>query len=155
MFSRKQTNNLQAMNEKTNFEKTFLTLLIGLIFLTGTFDAIAQENKTEKLKDFQIIIEKTDDGIKMQSVKGSAWIEVSFSLDKDLPQAVDEYGMAQLSNISKTKDQNIADYLFTIIKTDNGIELKGVEGTVWTELIFTLAKNKKQAIDQFGMTSLN
>jgi hypothetical protein len=91
----------------------------------------------------------------MQSVKGSASIEVSFSLDKDLPQAVDEYGMAQLSNISKTKDQNIADYLFTIIKTDNGLEFKGIKGTVWTELIFTLATNKKQAIDPFGMTSLN
>ena len=44
------------------------------------------------MKDFKIIIEKTDNGIKMKSEKGSAWINLSFSLNNYRAQAVDEYG---------------------------------------------------------------
>jgi hypothetical protein len=68
---------------------------------------------------------------------------------------VDEYGMTELKNVSENKDEKLADFLFTITKTENGIELKGIEGTAWAELKFSLDENQKQAIDQFGMTSLN
>src|SRR5690606_28993543 len=108
-----------------------------------------------ELKDFKLIVEKTDNGIKMKSEKGSAWIDLAFSLNNYQPQAVDEYGMTELKKVSENKDGNLADFLFTITKTENGIELKGIEGTAWTELKFSLAENKQQAIDQFGMTSLN
>ncbi|MBR9774576.1 MAG: hypothetical protein GYB55_06035 [Cytophagales bacterium] len=127
---------------------------MALLFLTGTAELIAQ-NKTAELKDFKLIIEKTDNGIKMRSEKGSAWIDLSFSLNNYRPQAVDEYGMTDLKKVSENKDENLADFLFTITKAENGIELKGIEGTAWTELKFSLADNKQQAIDQFGMTSLN
>ena len=127
---------------------------MALLFLTGTAELIAQ-NKTAELKDFKLIIEKTDNGIKMRSEKGSAWIDLSFSLNNYRPQAVDEYGMTDLKKVSENKDEKLADFLFTITKTENGIELKGIEGTAWTELKFSLADNKQQAIDQFGMTSLN
>ena len=142
------------MKTKLNFKRPFSTALMAILFLTVTSELIAQENKSE-LKDFKIIVEKTDNGIKMKSNKGSAWIDLSFSLNNYRPQAVDEYGMTELENVSENKDGNIADFLFTITKTENGIELKGIEGTAWTELKFSLAENKKQAIDQFGMTKLN
>jgi len=129
-------------------------ILMALFSLTATSELIAQEKKAE-LKDFKVIVEKTDNGIKMKSEKGSAWIDLSFSLKNDRPQAVDEYGMTELKNVSENKDEKLADFLFTINKTENGIELKGIEGTAWTELNFSLAENKKQAIDQFGMTKLN
>ena len=57
--------------------------------------------------------------------------------------------------ICKLIDENLADFLFTMTKTKNGIELKGTEGTAWTELKFSLAENKKQVINQLGITSLN
>ena len=142
------------MKTKLNFRKSFSTMLMGLIFLTATSELIAQE-KTAELKEFKVIVEKTDNGIKMKSEKGSAWIDLSFSLNNYRPQAVDEYGMTELKNASENKDENLADYLFTITKTENGIELKGIEGTAWTELKFSLADYKKQAINQYGMTSLN
>ena len=41
------------------------------------------------------------------------------------------------------------------MKTEQGIELEGIEGTAWTELKFSLATSDKQAIDQFGMSSIN
>ncbi|WP_426430115.1 hypothetical protein ACPX19_11325 [Winogradskyella sp. HB-48] len=141
---------------KTNmkFRKPISIIVVALLFLTGTAELIAQ-NKTAELKDFKLIIEKTDKGIKMKSEKGSAWIDLSFSLNNYRPQAVDEYGMTDLKKVSENKDENLADFLFTITKTENGIELKGIEGTAWTELKFSLADNTQQAIDQFGMTSLN
>lgn len=144
------------MNLKTklNFKILSSTVLIGLLFFTATSELIALEDKAE-LKDFKIIIEKTDNGIKMKSTEGSAWIDLSFSLNDYRAQAVDEYGMTDLDNVSQNKDKNLADFLFTITRTENGIELKGIEGTAWTELKFSLAENKKQAINQFGMTSLN
>jgi len=142
------------MKTKLNFKRLFSTLLIGILFLTATSKLIAQEKKAE-LKDFKIIVEKTDNGIKMKSIEGSAWIDLSFSLNNYQSQAVDEYGMTKLDNVSENKDKTLADFLFTITKTENGIEFKGIEGTAWTELKFSLDENKKKAINQFGMTSLN
>ncbi len=138
-----------------NFRKTNLILLIFAISLMGCSSLKNTEQKSSELKDFKLIVEKTDNGIKMKSEKGSAWIDLAFSLNNYQPQAVDEYGMTELKKVSENKDGNLADFLFTITKTENGIELKGIEGTAWTELKFSLAENKQQAIDQFGMTSLN
>jgi hypothetical protein len=123
--------------------------------LTASSELIAQEKKADDLKSFKVVVEKTENGIKMQSVEGSAWIDLSFSLNNDKPQAIDEYGMTELNKISSEKDSNLADFLFTITKTENGIVLKGIEGTAWTDLSFSLLENGKQAIDQFGMTKLN
>ena len=142
------------MKAKMNFKRPFSMILMALSFLAATSELIAQEKK-EELKDFKVIVEKTNNGIKMKSEKGSAWIDLSFSLNNDQPQAVDEYGMTELKNVSENKEEKLADFLFTIAKTENGIKLKGIVGTAWTELNFSLAENKKQAIDQFGMTNLN
>lgn len=142
------------MRTKENLKTACSALIVVLIFVLTSAQLVAQE-KTVDLKDFKIIIEKTDKGIKMKSDQGSAWIDLSFNLNSYQPQAVDEYGMADLKNLSDNNDKNLADFLFTIIKTERGIELKGIEGTAWSELKFSLAENKKQAINQFGMTSLN
>lgn len=115
----------------------------------------AQTNTTEELEEFKLIIENTAYGISMKSLNGSAWLDLSFSMKKYNPQAVSQYGMTELENLSEHKDANLADYLFTITKTDEGIALKGLEGTAWKELRFTLQNGSKQAIDQFGMTNLN
>jgi len=80
---------------------------------------------------------------------------LSFTINNDRPQAIDEYGMTDLDNVSSNKDSNLADFLFTITRTDKGIEFKGLEGTAWTDLSFSLAENGKQAIDQNGMTKLD
>lgn len=141
------------MKTKLNFKRPFLTLILALLFLTTTSHLIAQEKKAD-LKDFKIIVENTDNGVKMKSNKGSAWIDLSLNLN-DQPQAVDEYGMTELKDVSENKDKNLADFLFTITKTESGIQLKGIEGTAWTELKFSLTNNKKQAFNQFGMINLN
>ena len=91
----------------------------------------------------------------MKSLKGSAWVETSFKIKNYVPQAIDEYGMTELKKVSSKKDSNLADFLFTITRTEDGIVLKGIEGTAWSDLSFSLAENGKQTIDQLGMINPN
>ena len=142
------------MKTKMNLKALASNLLIAVLVLTGCSNLIAQENNAIDLKDFKIVVEKTEDGIKMHSMQGSAWADLSFSLKNDRPHAIDEYGMTDLGKVSSEKDANLADFLFTITETKSGIALKGIEGTWWKDLSFSLAENEKQAIDQFGMTEL-
>lgn len=132
--------------------KTKTKILIGLFVMMVGLKSMAQEKKSIDLKDFKITIEKTDNGLKMQSNKGSAWIDLSFNLSKDNSQAIDEYGMTQLGKEPTKTNQKLADYLFTITNTKDGITLTGIEGTAWKEISFSLQKNGRQVIDQFGMT---
>lgn len=142
------------VNAFCNVKPIISSMILILFFLTSCSKKTLQKQTTE-LKDFKIVIERTEKGIQMNSTEGSAWLDLSFNINNYQPQAVDEFGMADLKNVSKSKNKNLADYLFTILKTEQGIELKGIEGTAWTELKFSLTTSNKQAIDQFGMTSIN
>lgn len=143
------------MKAKLNTDRPFLKILIAVLVLTTGTELLAQEKQAPDLKDFKIVVEKTENGISMESLEGSAWINLSFSVNNDQPQAIDEYGMTQLDNVSSKKDPGLADFLFTITKTESGIVLQGIEGTAWTHLSFSLAENGKQAIDQLGMTKMD
>ncbi len=143
------------MITKLNFKNLTSNLLIAVLILTASSESIAQDNKPTDLKGFKVVIEKTENGIKLQSIQGSAWIALSFNINNYQPQAIDEYGMTKLEKNSSEKDSNLADFLFTITKTENEIILKGIEGTAWTDLSFSLVEYGKQAIDQIGMTKLN
>lgn len=134
---------------------------ITILFLVfAPFLAFAQNspmtfhNGSFELKSFKITIENTKNGLKLFSSQGSAWINLSFSASKEQTRVIDEFGMTQLDNVSSNKDVKLADYLFTITKTVDGIKLTGVEGTAWKELSFSLRANDKISIDQLGMTNL-
>ncbi|MDD3739519.1 MAG: hypothetical protein PHP31_09540, partial [Lentimicrobiaceae bacterium] len=79
----------------------------------------------------------------------------SFTLNNNEPQAIDEYGMTKLGEVSDKKDPELADYLFTISETEDGVILKGIEGTAWEKLDFYLPKGAREAINQSGMTSIS
>lgn len=140
------------MKTKPAFKSIFIKSFIAVFLLTGGSELMAQKQISSDIKVFKIKIEKTDNGLKLLSLEGSAWLDLSFSLPDDKPQAIDEYGMTKLNKVSTDKDDNLADYLFTITKTKNGVKLTGLEGTAWKELTFTFTKNGQQAIDQLGMT---
>jgi hypothetical protein len=59
--------------------------------------------------------------------------------------------MTHIDKVSTDKDPKLADFLFTVTKTKDGIALQGIEGTAWKELRFPLQNNRKLSIDQFGM----
>lgn len=140
------------MKTKSRIEGLLMTTFFALFVMTVSSESKAQEKISGDLKAFKITIEKTDSGLKMQSDKGSAWIDLSFSFANNKPQTIDEFGMTQLGKVANNKDPKLADYLFTITKTKDRITLTGIEGTAWKELSFTLQKNGRQTIDQFGMT---
>jgi hypothetical protein len=139
------------MKTTSTIESLLKTILIALFLMTIDSELMAQEKKPADLNEFKITIEKTDNGLKMQSDKGSGWIDLSFSFSDNKPQAIDEYGMTKLGKITTNKDPKLADYLFTITKTKDGITLTGIKGTAWKELSFSLQKNRKKVIDQYGM----
>lgn len=142
------------MKTKLNLKPLIVNLLIAVFLLMASSGLFAQENQKVDLKDFKIAIEKTDNGIKMQCFEGCAWLNLEFSVNYQQPQSIDAFGMTELDKNPSDNDPKLADFLFIITKTEKGIVLKGLGGTAWTDLSFSLAKNKKQAIDQFGMTDL-
>lgn len=143
---------METMKTKSNIERILSKTLIAFFAITFSSESMGQEEIPTDLREFEITIEQSDNGLKMQSSKGSSWINLGFSLDNDKPLAIDEYGMTELENVSTNKNLKLADYLFTIIKTKDGFTLTGIEGTAWKELSFSLPKNSKQSINQFGMT---
>ncbi|OPZ29798.1 MAG: hypothetical protein BWZ00_01051 [Bacteroidetes bacterium ADurb.BinA174] len=149
------------MKTKSNNKRLLTAISIGLLVVTAIIvlfvkvfnpKPIVKEETCANLKDFIITIEMTDNGIKMQSLEGSTWVDLSFHPLTKIPQAIDEYGMTKLWKVSNEKNPNLADYLITIAKTKNGVNLKGLEGTAWEKLNFSLQNGDKQSINQFGMT---
>ena len=140
------------MKTNSTFSKLFSQMLIAVCLFILSAEIRAQKLNNSALKSFEITIEMTDKGLKMHSSEGSAWIDLSFSLTADKPQAIDEYGMTSVGQVNSEKDPKLADYLFTITINKDGITLTGVEGTAWKVLNFTLSDNGKQTINQFGMT---
>jgi len=65
------------MKTKMNIKRVISNLLIAVFVLTASSELIAQENKSTDLKNFKIIVEKTEKGIKMQSIQGSAWLHIT------------------------------------------------------------------------------
>ena len=122
-------------------------LTLSFLLLLCTTNVKAQEEKRSAIADFHITIQNTPNGIALTSSKGSAWVTLEFTLPYDKPQAINEYGMTD-----PAKGLENGSYLFTITRTDSGIKLKGLQGTAWIDLGFTIPPNKTQSIDQLGMS---
>ncbi|PHN01365.1 hypothetical protein [Flavilitoribacter nigricans] len=127
----------------------FLNFLLAstlLLFNTPTADPGMSAN----LKDFKIVIEKNDGEIKMKCTEGCAWLDLSYE-NKTVAQAIDQYGMTEIRKEPAVADEELSDFLFTLTKTETGVSLKGIRGTAWLELSFTLKPGEQQLIDQYGM----
>lgn len=124
-------------------------ILFCLIIIGSTITA--QDNRTSDVNGFIIIIENTESGITLESLDGSAWKKLSIKNFSGNEITINEFGMTNRDVESSNSDSQLADYLFTITKTENLIKLKGIKGTWWTELSFTLDLNSKQTINENGM----
>lgn len=129
-----------------------LVTIFNLIVCTNV---AAQQMKTPEPKDFKITIERTVDGLKMQSADGCAWINLSFTNNNYQPRYINEFGLTDPANTSVEKDARLAHFLLLVQKTEKGIALKGINGTAWTSLNFSLALNEKQTINRYGMVASN
>ena len=140
---------------KTSKKSKLLQLIVLLLVTTlSSSDFYGQEKEEIKLSDFLVVVQTSDSNkIIMECEEGCAWKTLTYTLNgnSDL-QAIDEYGMADLKNVKSQKVSDLSNFLFTIQKSENKLSFKGIEGTAWTELSFTLEPQEKQAIDQMGMT---
>lgn len=123
-----------------------------MLTLTANTGLYAQDKGSADQKDFKIVVARTDDGVQLTCEHGCAWKVLKFSLNDDRPQAIDEYGMTHKGGSSSAKKDDLAAFLFTLTKSNGEIALKGMEGTAWTQLSFTLPADQQQAIDGSGMT---
>lgn len=132
---------------------TKLLMIVAVLFTVGKLNA--QDTKASDLKDFKIVIENTANGLKMQGVEGTVWTDLSFTALKNQPQAVNTYGMTTVNEKMEEVDDKYTKFLFTVTKTANGIELKGLEGTAWKELGLTFSfDSEKVMLDQFGLKKI-
>ncbi|RSK39864.1 hypothetical protein [Mangrovimonas spongiae] len=131
-------------------QHTLKCFLILACIICSTSNVKAQ--KQTRLAPFKLVIKhNTNHDFTLTSLKGTIWKNLSFTLKSDTPQVIDEYGLLSSGTTSKVAPPNLTDFLFTITKTADGVLLKGLEGTTWTELSFSLPKNSKQLFTHKGM----
>jgi hypothetical protein len=129
--------------------------LLIVVCLFITIALTAQETEPSDLKDFKIVIENTKNGLKMQGVEGTVWKDLSFTISKNKPQAINTYGMTKVNEVPIEVEDKYTHFLFTITKTSNGVELKGLEGTAWVELSITFSfDSEKVMLDQYGIKNI-
>lgn len=58
-------------------------------------------------------------------------------------------------NAQTSYRSNAADFKIIILNTDKGIEMTSSEGSAWKKLSFNLKYGKKQAVNAYGMTTID
>jgi len=147
----KNHKNHSTMNQ--TIQSAFFRIALAFILIHGsaTF-AFSQTQIEAPVSGFLILVETTDNGLKLTCEEGCAWGELSFSLNGYRRQAIDQYGMTSLKRDQPAKSDRLSNFLFTVKKTKEGLKFEGKEGTAWSELSFNCPDNIcYQHIDQEGM----
>ena len=103
------------------------------------------EEEEVEISNFNIIVEKDGNKISMKCKKGCAWKDLEFSLKENQSQQVDKYGVT-----SSGKKSN-SDFAFLITNKNEKLALRSTKGTAWKGLEFSIDKDEKRQINQFGV----
>ena len=143
------------MMRNTNLAFKFFSVSFSIILIIAAIiGSSAQSQTLNDESDFKIVVESVNNEVKLSCKNGCAWRELSFYNTRI--QAIDQYGMTNTRGERQNPDSRFANFLFTIEKTADGVNLTGIEGTLWKELSFTCTIGIcNQAIDGQGMTTLN
>lgn len=134
-------------------KSTFIVALLVILRIGASNAAFSQTKVETQSSKFLILVETTDDGLKLTGQQGCAWNELWFTVKQDKPQAIDQYGMTALNKNKPTEDKDLANFLLIIKKTKEGVSLEGKKGTAWSNLNFSCPTGKcYQYIDFNGMT---
>jgi hypothetical protein len=127
-------------------------ILTNLLICSLALLSCNSNKDTTALKPFSIEVIKTEEAIKLKCTTGCAWTELNFTKNNYQPQLVNQFGMSDAKDeLSKKTDDNLANFAFSISKTEEGIQLNGEQGTAWKELNFSLKNYAPQVITQIGM----
>ena len=128
-------------------KKYFSTIFLLILLIASNYNAYSQKKPTDKLSDFVIVISQNDKTIVLESSKGCAWKELIFETQKE--QGIDNFGMSNDYNAKKDLK-----FYFTIVRTKTEFLLKGIKGTAWKELRFSIKNNKKYEVTKFGVKAI-
>lgn len=136
-------------------QSAIFKIALAFVLMNGAVTLTFSQAKLETpLSGFLILVETTENGLKLTCQEGCAWGELSFSLNAYRRQAVNQYGMTSLKKDQPEKNDGLSNFLFTVKKTKEGLNLEGKEGTAWSELSFKCPDNNcYQHIDQEGMAT--
>ncbi|MFN7703744.1 MAG: hypothetical protein ACK5OS_03910, partial [Chryseotalea sp.] len=95
------------MKTQTKMRVAFLSVLL-LVFTSASSLNLIEFNNGK----FVIELEKTETGLKLIGVKGTAFKELTFSLRDKYKQRIDEYGMVMKETSANGVDANLADFEF-------------------------------------------
>ncbi len=126
-----------------------IPLLFGLLFLLAE-RVEALESKTEiepnsdiKSDVFLASVERDGNAIQLKCYNCKRWGNLTIPLHK-------EYIITDFGFTNKNRISDASEYAFTIKATKNNITFLGLKNTAWETLKFTLDKNKKQYLNEFG-----
>src|SRR3954454_6753108 len=88
--------------------------LFSMLMLGITSGLLAQNGLTTKEAKFLIIVETTNDNVKLTCKEGCAWKELSFSLELNYIQGIDQNGMASLESGKARETGNLSRFHFAI-----------------------------------------
>jgi hypothetical protein len=134
------------MKTQTKMRVAFLSALL-LVFTSASSLNLIEFNNGK----FVIELEKTETGLKLIGVKGTAFKELTFSLRDKYKQRIDEYGMVMKETSANGVDANLADFEFSIEKINNEYHLVSKKGTGWEQLKFTFSINNKAELNESGI----
>lgn len=118
--------------------------------------SIAQTETEIKLTPFLILVESTDDGLKFKCDKGCAWTDLSFALNEDETQGVNQEGMTRGPDDKAFPHELLADFHFEVRKDSNGIYFKSLRGTAWLTLDFASSDGKHHYyFDEYGIRNID
>ena len=144
---------------KSNKLHPVFSIFFCLVLAIGISPAAAAQ---KKLKTFEIIVARSNGGIKLTCTEGCAWKELGFSVTGgSFARSIDQYGVLPLKNNEHSElpgnqlrqTKNAPAFIFTMETTEKGLSFTGLKGTSWKQLSFTCLENCQQAIDENGMTS--
>jgi hypothetical protein len=128
-------------------------ILPFVLIFSGSLTTFAQTSETPRETPFLIQVETTEDGVKLTGVAGCAFINLAFTLRPGRAQAVNQYGMTTIDEHISPSSEKLANFLFTISRTRDGLSFEGIQGTAWKKLSFSCPDTEcRQLIDQNGMT---
>ena len=123
------------------------TIFLLILLIASDNNAYSQKKPSDKLSNFVIVISQNDKAIVLESSKGCAWKELNFETQKE--QGIDNFGMSNDYNAKKDLK-----FYFTIVRTKTEFLLKGIKGTAWKELRFSINNNKKYEVTKFGVKAI-
>jgi len=135
-------------------KKLHLFTFIILVLLSTSLDA--QNDKTILNDRFSILFNKKKNQFKLECKSGCDWKELTFKNRKNKkPYLLNKAGISKISKTTEHTNNDSSDFKFIVKTTKDKMFLTSKNGTAWTNLSFTILKEKQYKINYFGVALIH